>query len=157
MKLRAPAGCASVSHEGRVVKVDDEGAIEIDDASAKIFIAHGFAPWRESAVPQTGDMTRDELIARVMEKTLHLLQTSDTEEIRARLRQFETGGSSQTADEHRTPGAVAEATDDDLAKLNRSALFALLREHGVRVSLPITNVQLRELARRALDRGEKAS
>jgi hypothetical protein len=46
--------------------------------------------------------------------------------------------------------------DDDvavLAGLNRSALFALLREKGVRITLPVTNAQLRAAASRALAEG----
>jgi hypothetical protein len=38
----------------------------------------------------------------------------------------------------------------DIESLNRPALFALLREKGVRVSLPISNAELRAAARRAV-------
>ena len=38
----------------------------------------------------------------------------------------------------------------DIDALDRGALFALLREKGVRVRLPITNAALRETARRAV-------
>ena len=38
----------------------------------------------------------------------------------------------------------------DLETLSRRALFALLREKGVRVRLPITNAALREAARQAI-------
>jgi hypothetical protein len=45
----------------------------------------------------------------------------------------------------------AKPSAPDIDDLNRPALFALLREKNVRVSLPITNAELRALARRALD------
>jgi hypothetical protein len=38
----------------------------------------------------------------------------------------------------------------DIDSLNRPALFALLREKGVRVALPISNAELRAAARRAM-------
>jgi hypothetical protein len=41
---------------------------------------------------------------------------------------------------------------DDVATLNRSGLFSLLRSKGVSVSLPITNEALRTAARKALER-----
>ncbi len=41
---------------------------------------------------------------------------------------------------------------DEIAELNRSGLFALLRSKGVSVALPITNNALRAAARKALER-----
>jgi hypothetical protein len=41
---------------------------------------------------------------------------------------------------------------DNIATLNRSGLFSLLRSKGVPVSLPITNEALRTAARKALER-----
>jgi hypothetical protein len=46
--------------------------------------------------------------------------------------------------------AIGTNDSPDVGALDRRALFALLREKGVRVRLPITNVALREAARRAL-------
>jgi len=43
----------------------------------------------------------------------------------------------------------AETDLPELETLSRRALFALLREKGVRVRLPITNAALREAARQA--------
>ena len=46
--------------------------------------------------------------------------------------------------------ATPAEADGVVDRLNRSALFALLRDSGVRVALPITNAQLRAAAKRAL-------
>ncbi len=43
-----------------------------------------------------------------------------------------------------------DAPEVDVERLNRPALFAFLKEKGVRVSLPITNNELRAIARAAL-------
>jgi len=47
------------------------------------------------------------------------------------------------------PMTSVDTSQPDLETLSRRALFALLREKGVRVRLPITNAALREAARRA--------
>jgi hypothetical protein len=51
--------------------------------------------------------------------------------------------------EPQPPEADAQEADF-VERLNRSALFALLRDRGVRVALPVTNAQLRAAAKRAL-------
>ena len=45
----------------------------------------------------------------------------------------------------------------DINALNRRALFALLREKGLRVRPPITNDALREAARRAVKEEARSS
>ncbi len=55
------------------------------------------------------------------------------------------------------PSPLVGGEVPDIDALNRKALFALLREKGVRVRLPITNDALREAARRALLRGIERS
>lgn len=47
----------------------------------------------------------------------------------------------------------ADTSPPDIETLSRRALFALLREKGVRVRLPITNAALREAARQATTSG----
>jgi hypothetical protein len=44
MKLRAPAGCTSVSHGGRTLTVAADGSLEVEDHVAAALAAHGFAP-----------------------------------------------------------------------------------------------------------------
>jgi hypothetical protein len=148
MKLRAPDGCTSVSHDGRSYCVEADGSLEVEESVAAALTAHGFAPWRNEAPRDVADMTRDELIMRVMDMTLQTLKASETEALRNRLRAVEAkdlpderAGSGVKVD----PDAIAE----NIESLNRPALFALLREKGVRVALPISNVELRAAARRA--------
>ena len=90
MRLRAPAHCTGLSHEGRDYPVAVDGHIEVEDHLAPFFLARGFT---------------------------------------------------------RAPPAAGSTPDVDA--LNCPALFALLRDKGVRVRPPITNEALREAARRA--------
>jgi hypothetical protein len=55
MKLRAPQGCASICHDGRIFVVADDGSIDVPKAIAATLDAHGFTPWADAdAVPDTG-------------------------------------------------------------------------------------------------------
>jgi hypothetical protein len=103
MKLRAPDGCTSVSHDGRTYSVAADGSLEVEDPIAAALAAHGFAPWRNEDRVASGVKVDGKSIAA-----------------------------------------------PDIDSLNRPALFALLREKGVRVALPISNAELRAAARRAL-------
>ncbi len=47
MKLRAPADCASICHDGQIFIVEDDGSIEVSDAIAATLAAHGFTPWEK--------------------------------------------------------------------------------------------------------------
>ena len=47
MKLRAPKGCSSVSHGGRILKIAADGSLDIEDEAAEVLAAHGFQPWEE--------------------------------------------------------------------------------------------------------------
>lgn len=49
MKLRAPADCASICHDGQIFIVEDDGSIEVSDAIAATLAAHGFTPWEKGA------------------------------------------------------------------------------------------------------------
>ncbi len=152
MKLRAPEGCASVSHCGHVLRVEADGSLDVDDDVAESLAAHGFSPWRETKPRDMEAMTRDELIMQVMDLTLQTLRSTETEAIRARLRKAQPGGA-DLPDETMSAGVTLDAEklrEDDLERLNRPALFALLRKKGVRVALPVTNVELRAAAKRAL-------
>ncbi|HUN45610.1 MAG TPA: hypothetical protein VMU85_03775 [Stellaceae bacterium] len=42
MKMKAPAGCRQVSHDGRVYEMDAEGLVEVPDAGRDELEAHGF-------------------------------------------------------------------------------------------------------------------
>jgi hypothetical protein len=154
MKLRAPEGCASVSHCGRVLQVETDGSLEIEDAEiAESLLAHGFSLWPATGPRDVKAMTRSELIERVMEVTLQNLKAMQTETIRAQLVRTEN-----VIPELRDENALGVETapnadrcrEDDIESLNRPALFALLRKKKVRVTLPVTNEQLRAAARAAV-------
>lgn len=58
MKLRAPSGCASICHDGRIFVVADDGSVDVPKAMASALAAHGFTPWAEDdAVPVAADET----------------------------------------------------------------------------------------------------
>ncbi len=152
MKLRAPEGCSSVSHCGRVLQVEADGSLDVEDDVAESLAAHGFASWQETKPRDTAAMTRDELIMQVMDLTLQTLRATETEAIRARLQKGKLIGTG-IPDETASAGVTLDTeklSEDDLESLNRPALFALLRKKGVRVALPVTNEELRAAAKRAL-------
>jgi len=42
MKLKAPVDCRSISIGSRVMIVDDDGCVEVDEPDAETLVAHGF-------------------------------------------------------------------------------------------------------------------
>lgn len=104
MKLRAPEGCSTVSHRGRLFIVAPDRSIEVAESAAASLAAHGFLLWEEARPGEPAAALRDDL----------------------------------------------EFGDLGVESLNRPALFALLRKRGVRVSLPITNDDLRAAVRASL-------
>lgn len=151
MKLRVPAGCGAVSHMGRTLEIAEDQSVEVDEAGWAILSAHGFRPWEETREP--GDiaaMSREELIVGVMNATLRALETMGAEEIRSRLIACEAS----VLPFERTSDAVTAPVDSDIeaiSTLSRQGLFAFLKTKGVSASLPITNEELRALARQAMD------
>jgi hypothetical protein len=154
MKLRAPEGCSSVSHCGRVLQVEADGSINVeDDAVAVSLVAHGFSRWPAARARDVEVMTRGELIAQVMDMTLQSLKATETEAIRAQLVKAQSATPNLRSDG--TPNAdvapdAGKRGESDIESLNRPALFALLRKKKVRVVLPVTNEELRVAARLAL-------
>lgn len=57
MKLRAPQGCASIFHDGRIFVVADDGSIDVPKPVAASLAAHGFAPWGDDAAAAEPDET----------------------------------------------------------------------------------------------------
>jgi hypothetical protein len=49
MKLRAPQGCASICHDGRIFVVADDGSIDVPKAVVTALAAHGFTPCADDA------------------------------------------------------------------------------------------------------------
>lgn len=150
MKLRIPAGCGAVSHLGRSLEIADDNSIEVDDADWPVFSAHGFRPWAEAQDPlEVASMNREELIVAVMNATLRALQTIGTEEIRTRLMASEASvlPFEQTSD---ATVAAVDANVEAVSTLSRQGLFAFLKGRGVSVSIPVTNEELRAMARQAM-------
>ncbi len=147
MKLRIPEGCGAVSHLGRILDFGEDNSIEVDDSDCVALAAHGFRPWIETQeAPDIALMNREELILAAMNATLSALQAIDTEEIRARLVASEASIMPSEQNSGSMPGAIDA---DIIPALNRQELFAFLRCKGVSVSLPVTNEELRALARQA--------
>jgi hypothetical protein len=111
MKLRAPAGCITVSHQSSTYVIAEDGSVDVGEDVGGVLQAHGFAPWHTD---------------------------SPVNEASAIVQQIEPVKS------------VAVGRTDEIADLNRPALFAFLKAKGVSVSLPITNDELRGLARGTL-------
>lgn len=44
MKLRAPEGCASICHEGRIFVIAADGTLDVNDEMVAVLAAHGFMP-----------------------------------------------------------------------------------------------------------------
>ncbi len=42
MKMKAPAGCRQISHDGRAYEVDSDGLVEVPEAARGELEAHGF-------------------------------------------------------------------------------------------------------------------
>jgi len=48
MKMKAPAGCRQVSHDGRDYAVDEDGIVEVPESARAALEAHGFTRVREA-------------------------------------------------------------------------------------------------------------
>ena len=146
VKLRAPDGISSIVHDGVEVPIGDDRSVEVDDRSAEVFYVHGFRPWNggKDALPIDA-VPQSHMVLHLLERPRRALDALPAEGLRASLPatapgtvnpppQTETGGEQE----------------QDISGLNRRALFAFLRAKGVSVSLPVTNEELRAVARRAL-------
>jgi hypothetical protein len=92
-----------VSHGGRIIDIDTDGFVYVDEDAADALQAHGFTRVSEKDADFEGDCP-----------------------------------------------LPSKGIDDGIDRLKRGELFALLKEHGVGVSLPITNEELRTLAKDAI-------
>lgn len=60
MKLRAPAGCASICHDGQIIVVEADGTIDVTKTIAAALTAHGFVPCDEaSRMPAEAAATKE--------------------------------------------------------------------------------------------------
>ena len=54
-----------------MLEIIDDGSVEVDDAAVETLVAHGLTAWKPEAVlADIATMTRDELITRIIDKTL---------------------------------------------------------------------------------------
>jgi len=150
MKLRVPEGCGAVSHQGRLLEINEDGSIDVDEEASMSLAAFGFTPW--SAEPSTDipAKTDDERVKRAIHASLKTMRSIDAEDVCDGRRMAKAA---MRADEDEaSPSAIATAAAgvQMISALSRQGLFAFLRASGVSVSLPITNDELRAAARRAL-------
>lgn len=150
MKLRVPEGCGAVSHQGQVLEIADDGSVEVNDEAWALLATHGFRPWAEESNPDLTTMTREELVTQAMNITFEMLQGMGAEDIRARLFAAEGSILPSERDKAGAPTPLSDIDVEAISSLNRQGLFAFLRTKGVSVSLPVTNEELRAMARRSL-------
>jgi hypothetical protein len=145
-RLRAPDGISSIVHGGVEVPIGDDRSVEVDDHSAEVFKVHGFRPWNggKNAVPIDA-APHSHMVLHLLERTGRTLDASPAEGLRASL-PATAPGTLNPPPETETGGEQ----EQHISGLNRRALFAFLRAKGVSVSLPVTNEELRAVARRAL-------
>jgi hypothetical protein len=141
MKLRVPDGCCAASFAGRAIDISGDGSIEVDDGVHVVLLTHRFKPWdgrgSSSLVADPPDMSGK--MTPVIDRNGTCTEVAAAE-------------APAPVEMCESPGSGAAATDagiDEISALNRRALFAVLREMGVSVSLPITNGELRAAVRRA--------
>jgi hypothetical protein len=133
MKLRAPEGCTSMSHAGRLYEVAADGSIEVGQAdSLDVFHSHGFTDWVEPpaapppaapegegptdapgpVVDEFDGMNRNGLFAWLREAGVSVMPPITNDELRVKCREAKKtleGAGIQVVDEHdgvAGPGAV---------------------------------------------------
>lgn len=143
MKLRSPKGCVSLSHRGLTLEITQEGAVDVEEAALACLAPHGFEPWADGPL---------EAIERPPSLDL-VLDAADGASggIRSRFLAGREGARKRQQQTAAPTRADIPASADPISALNRQALFAYLKSKGVSVCLPITNDELRVLARRALN------
>lgn len=109
MKLWAPEGCVTLSYQGRILAIDEDGSIDVEADAFAALAPHGFV----SSPPDAAHQSEEAV--------------------------------SQGED---APSGSGLSDHDAIESMNRPALFAFLKERGVSVSLPVTNEELRAMARR---------
>jgi hypothetical protein len=148
VKLRAPDGISSIVHDGNEIEIADDRSVEVDDFSAGEFKAHGFRPWNDCQGATPIDATpRSQTVLDILKGTRRTLEAPPAEEPQAGV-----PAAAPDAVILRDGTETGDEQEQDFSSLNRPALFAFLRAKGVKVSLPITNEELRAAARRARER-----
>jgi hypothetical protein len=135
-------------YTGRVIEIAKDGSVEVEDTFQVVFFTHGFKPWESpESAPFPMGMRCGEFAAQAMDIAVETMPVIDpnctivapVEAPMPANGSVDTGASASTSN----VGA------DDISALSRRALFAFLREKGISVSLPISNEELRAVARRS--------
>jgi hypothetical protein len=146
VKLRAPDGISSIVNDGVEVPIGGDRSVEVDDLTAEVFKVHGFRPWNGDKNTVTIDaVPHSHVELGLLQRPRRPLDALRAKGLQASL--------PATAPGTVNPPAQTETggeQEQDISGLNRRALFAFLRAKGVSVSLPVTNEELRAVARRAL-------
>lgn len=152
MRMIAPHGFSGMSHAGMTISASSDGVVEVPNEMAETMKAHGFRPW--SPDPNVDMLDRNAIEKNLLDRYHDHLRTLSVDELREELNE-------QVA-EHKREGEaknaekldVSNVTEADVDRMSRNDLFAYLKAKGVAVSLPITNDELRSIARRTV-RGEQ--
>lgn len=136
MKLRVPNSCCAISHMGESLLIGEDGSIDMSEDDWPLLAPHGLRPWREDGT------THNTMVAS---------RENATPTLKALLSKgAEDPVSIVVSEIAAPPTADPNAVVDVISTLNRQELFAFLRSKKISVSLPITNDELRALARRSI-------
>lgn len=151
MKLRVPANCHEISHQGRSIEIAEDGSLEAEEGVLADLMSHGVTLWDGAEdEPKVITERREPPFLQAVHRHRKTKQATSAEDVPMAFLAVE----SSTPQTDRTNADTGLAPTDlgtvDPAALNRPALFAFLKAKGVSVSLPITNAELRAAARQAL-------
>lgn len=132
-KLRAPEGVTSINHGGITLKVGPDGSL---DGPHDALAPHGFTLW-DAPNRDFDGLSRAEIVAH-----LQTLSTPDLASLLAEASAKTRKNAEKEADVSGNP------TPEQIDAMSRNDMFAYLKQRGVAVSLPVTNEELREIARK---------
>lgn len=148
IRMCAPAGLTSFSHEGHPIEIDGDGFVRVDARHRLDLEAHGFrspdnpASAGAAVAPAlAGD--RAELARLFAER----VASATDEEVAAMIEQARGAKDADDGGDDLDPATV---TAEDIDRMKRGKLFAFLKARGVQVGPPIDNDALRAKARAAL-------
>lgn len=148
MKLRVPDGCCGASLAGNALEISEVASVEVEEGIAAALLSHGFT--RFDGGPKSANlpaMDSDEAASHGLNNAGKAGRERNPGKSPTARAEVPPPTVTNPASGSITPSPIAGT--GDISSLNRRGLFALLRAKRVPVSLPITNDELRALARRA--------
>jgi nucleoid-associated protein YgaU len=123
IRLKAPAGASSFSHDGHEAPIPADGIVEVPEHVGAVLLSHGFTPHDAKAerLGEGGDALAREAI----------------DNLDGRVRKLE-GGLAEFDKEGRLVGGLAEKVD----ALDRKGLFRALKMMGVAASATLKTEEL---------------